>query len=78
MADLRDSVIKIIYFVGIVSRQEISSSMSHNSILKSIFDLPVVQEVPSLNVPLDEENFSCEKLFLELDLVSCLMDFGHG
>jgi len=60
---------KTISFAGMSVEQANSSSISYSSILKSAFGLLVVQEVPSLNVPLDEEAFNHEMFLLGQGLV---------
>jgi len=69
MVNTCDLANKSFSFAGMDVGQTRSSSVSYNSMLKFGSGLSVVQEISSLNVPMDEEVLDCEKYFLENGLV---------
>ena len=50
-------------FASTVATQASSSSVSYNYMLKFCFGLLVVQEISSLSIPMDKEDFCSENLF---------------
>lgn len=69
MANPYNSAKKMVSFVGMVAGQASSSSVSYSAMLNFGSSLPVVQEIPSLNVPVYQEALCCEKYFSKNGLV---------